>query len=181
MNPPREASAEPEASGVQGAQVEAKDIVATIVPSTDWKAQETFSDSLRNINDGRRLAAGALFTVAAGGVKMLEDQLLSASADRKAADARERDTLERYYQQKEKASVSNARLEAAGESSRLRSVMQNLGSVLLGAAITLFVAPCPSSSGNTGSLFLAALFGLVGLIFFAFSLRVRWSIFRRQT
>jgi len=179
-----EASAEPEASGVQGAQVAAKDIDIVIDPSPDWKAQETFSDSLRNIHDGRRLAAGALFSVAAGGVKMLEDQLQSARSDRQAADARERGTLDRYYNEKQNAAVSNARLEAAAENSRLRSVMQNLGSVLLGAAITLYVAPCPASPANTnqisfGSPFLPGLLGLVGILLFAFSLRVRWSIFRR--
>jgi hypothetical protein len=177
--------AEPEASGVQGAQAAARDVEVTILPSTDWKAQLSFSESLRSVHDGRRLAAGALFSVAASGVKMLEDELTSARSDRQASDARERDTLDRYYREKENAAVSNARLEAADETSRLRSVMQNLGSVLLGAAITLYLAPCPTV-GNTnqvglGTPYLAGAFAGVALILFAFSLRFRWPVFRRRT
>jgi len=177
-----EASAEPEATAAQGAQA-AAEVEVTIVPSADWKAQESFSEALKNVHDGRRMAAGAVFSVMASGVKMLEDQLTSARSDRQAADQRERDTLDRYYKQRENAAVSNAKLEAAGESSRLRSVMQNLGSVLLGVAITLYITPCPTPAADAhqlglGTTYLVGIFGAVGILLFALSLRLP-RIFRR--
>jgi hypothetical protein len=101
---------------------------------------------------------------------MLEDELTAARADRQAADLRERETLERYYTEKERASIVNAKAAAAGENSRLRSIMQNVGSILIGGAITLYLTPCSQPNGVSNSAIfingsaLAPVLGIVGIV-----------------
>ncbi len=175
MTPP----AEPESTGAQGAQSASQPTDLTVVPAADWKAQESLSDSLRGMQESRRVAASAVFGIASAGVKMLEDELTSARRDRQAADSRERQTLERYYLAKETAAVSKAHSEHAAASSRLRSIMQNLAAVLIGAAITLWVVPCPMNDPtNSGGLkpgYVAAAFALLGVLLFVTSFASRAS------
>lgn len=154
-------------------------------PAAEWKAQESLSETLRNLSEGRRMAAGAFTIVASAGVKMLEDELREARSDRRSSDAKERDTLIRYYEEKESSSVSKARLEDARDNSRLRSIMKTLGSLLIGAAITLYITPpclttpVAPASGFVTSNAIAEAFGLVGLILFLLSFR--WSISKTST
>jgi len=174
-----ESPAEPTSTGVSEAQLPSPPDSVTVIPASDWKAQESLSDSLRSIQDGRRMAASAVFSIASAGVKMLEDELTSARTDRQSADARERQTLEKYYSEKERAAVSGAHLSDATETSRLRSVMQNLASILVGAAITLYVAPCPGgdaiSTGGISPRYVAAAFAIVGGILYIATFRFRAS------
>ena len=78
---------EPELSGVEEKQTSAAPEALTVIPTSDWKAQETLSGSLGSLREERRVAAGAIFGLASAGAKMLEDELSSARADRQAADA----------------------------------------------------------------------------------------------
>jgi hypothetical protein len=173
-----ENATEPNKSGVQPDQKSAE---VTLIPSPEWKGQDTLSETLRSL-EGRRIVAGAFTAVASAGVKMLEDELKAARSDRRSSDERERETLTRFYEQKENASVSIARLEEARDSSRLRSIMKTLGSLLLGAALTLYMSPCPSTPNAPGSTSFfapsgtASALGLVGVILLLSSFR--WSFFK---
>jgi hypothetical protein len=175
------AATEPHKSGVQPEQKSAEVI---LVPSPEWKGQDTLSETLRNVYEGRRIVAGAFTAVASAGVKMLEDELNAARSDRRSSDERERETLTRFYEEKEKASVSAARLEEARDSSRLRSIMKTLGSLLIGVALTLYITPSPAAPNAPETSFFATngtagAFGLVGLILLLSSFR--WSFFKTKS
>lgn len=179
--PPSEFSAEPSASGTLGNQEVAQDPTITVLETADWKEQESFSGSLRSVHDGRRFVAGALMNVVSAGVRMLEDQLTSVSSDRRAADERERKTLERYYGEKERAAVSQAQLGFAADSSRLRSIMQNIGSLLVGAAVSLYITPCPQrdvnvANGGLNPSYIAAAFAVIGIALIVCTIRGRRSL-----
>ena len=177
--PPSSAADEPVTTGIQGEQSPLQASPVTIVPAGDWKAQESLSDTLRGIQEGRRVAASAIFGITSAGVRMLEDELTAARSDRQSADLRERESLQRYYAARESAAVSNARLESVATTTKLRSVMQNLASVLIGAAIAIYVAPCPPGAApNVGVLqpaYIAGAFALIGIVLYVATLLCRPS------
>src|SRR5438270_2395023 len=98
-------AAEPNESGVEPAQTGAENRAITVIPSSEWKAQDTFSESLRSLSE-RRIATRAFVALASAGAKMLEDELRDARSDRRASDDRERRTLKDFYDEKQKAAVA---------------------------------------------------------------------------